>query len=320
MKTNKRILLFLFFFFSFGLLLKAQSLEFEKKLASYHYQFHKNIAYDIFERTKLDLFYPENFTKKTPLIIFVHGGGFSKGDKNHLYDREKDLISFLENQYAVATINYRYYKMNDSLGVKNCLHDVQTALQYLRFNASKYNIDKNKVGMYGFSAGAGSSLYFALHDDLKIEGDSTLRGESTRIQCAGAFETQATYNVFGWKKVVPYFEILTVLKRKSLFQYAAGFYGYENYKSFRPYRKEVTQSVDMLKMIDEKDPPIYLHNCLKENFPKDFNILFHHKKHAIKLAKKLKRNHVNYFLFTHKEIEKEEDKDFTIGHFFKAYL
>jgi acetyl esterase/lipase len=99
---------------------------------------------------------------------------------------------YLAPNIGVATINYRYRKNKDSLGVKVCIDDVQKAIQFLRFNSEKYNLDTAKIACYGSSAGAGMSLYFALHDDLATPKDLTLLGESTRLTCAGAIYTQAT--------------------------------------------------------------------------------------------------------------------------------
>ena len=283
------------------------------------YSVYFNEAYGNHERNKFDIITPKNDSLHG-LVIFIHGGGFKHGDKNALYRRVKDIKCFLDNNIAVATINYRFYSNTDSLGVRVSLDDIQRAIQYLRHNASKFNIDKERVGCYGISAGAGSSLYFAFHDDLAIEGDSTLLGESTRLRCAGAISTQATYDVFKWKGIVPYMRLVILFKRKQIYNAAANFYGYPNYKSYKNQIDKDSEDLDMLSMIDHQDPPIYLINLTKGYFPKNDDIVQHHRKHAVVVSKLLSKKKVENYLYTSKKATREEDVDFQIREFMIRHL
>lgn len=274
-----------------------------------------NESYGVYKQNLFDIILPKNSNTHS-LVIYIHGGGFIHGDKTELYSKKDDLLYFLKNNIAVATINYRYFRNDDSLGVKVCLEDITRALQYIRFNSKQYNIDKERIGVYGGSAGAGSSLYLAFHDDMAIIGNTTLLGESTRVKCAGAFETQATYDLFAWKRIIPWLRTVTLIKRKYFYNSAANFYGFKDYKSFKSKKKEITKSLDMLGMIDSNDPPIYLMNMMKENFPKNNNIIQHHKKHAIAVSKVLNKNNVENYLFT----EKSLDKDGSINLTFREFL
>lgn len=292
-----RSLLLLIVFMNLSMLVSSQ-------VENYSDQNKYNILFDLSygenAKNRFDLILPRD-SSPHGLAIFIHGGGFIHGDKNELYQRLDDIQYFLDNNIAIATINYRFAQNDDSLGVRLCLQDMKRAIQYIRFNASHYNIDKTRVGCYGVSAGAGSSLYFAFHDDFAVPGDSTLLGESTRIKCAGAISTQATYNVFTWKKIVPYLRFILLLKRKTLYKAAANFYGYKNYKSFKENKAEKPEKLDMLNMIDDLDPPVYLMNLMEKSFPKDDNIIQHHKRHAIVISKKLKKHHVENYLILNKQ-------------------
>ncbi len=292
-------------------LVYAQDLNF---LNPERYDGHFNLAYGEYDRNKFDILLPINDSLHG-LVIFIHGGGFRKGDKNAIYTRKQDIKYFLDNNIAVASINYRFYSDNDSLGVRLCLQDIQTAIQYLRFNASEFNIDKERVGCFGTSAGAGSSLYFAFHDDLAIQGDSSLKGESTRLMCAGAIATQSTYNVFKWKKIIPFMRLILPLKRKKMYNAAANFYGYPNYKSFKNLVRKDSETLDMLTMVDPGDPPVYLMNLMKENFPKNDNVVQHHRRHAIAISRKLKKNNIKGYLYTSKTAVSEKDIDYKIAEF-----
>lgn len=303
---KKYNVIFLFFFLSISVF--GQEFDY---LSPDKYIFYANQSYGQFERNKFDLIVPTN-AEPHGLAIYIHGGGFKFGDKKNLYKREKDIRYLLEHNIAVATINYRFYNDSDKMGVKLCLLDIQHAIQYLKHNAGKYNIDKTRVGCYGISAGAGSSLYFDFHDDLAIPNDTSLLGESTKIKCAGALMTQATYDVFAWQKFIPWLGLEIKLKKKYFYNFAANFYGYENYNSFKPYKSEITQSLDMLRMIDKNDAPVYLMNLLKETFPKDFNVIEHHKNHAKEVSKILNKNGVKNYLYTYKQAKTEAEVDYPI--------
>lgn len=278
-------------------------------------------SYGKSDRNKFDIILPNSDTP-VPLVIFIHGGGFLYGDKNDFYNRSGDILYFLKNNIAVATINYRFYKTDDSLGVKVCLEDVKEALQYIRHNAAKYNIDKSRIGCYGKSAGAGSSLYLAFHDDMAIPGDTTLLGESTRIKFAGAISTQATYDVFEWQNFMPWLRFVIAFKRNKFYDFAANFYGYKDYKSFKKYRRPVTKGLDMFGMIDKNDPPVYLMNLQKETFPNNIDVIEHHKCHALRVSNLLNKKGVKNYCFTYKKhvIEKEQDIDYPISVFIAEQL
>ncbi len=283
-------------------------------------EIHLDEKYGHYPRNTFDIILP-NSEKPTGLVIYIHGGGFIKGDKRNGLNRKEDILYFLNNNIAFATINYRFYKNNDSLGVKTCLNDIQRAIQFIRFNSNKYNIEKSLIACYGGSAGAGASLYFAFHDEMAIKNDTTLLGESTRIKCAGAIDTQATYNLFRWKRFIPRLGLATLFKRKLFYKSAANFYGYLSYKDLKKHKKEITKCLDMLEMIDPNDPPIYLMNLMKETRLKHMGIIQHHKKHALTVSKFLKQNDIEHNIYTYnKEMQKENDIDYKIRDFLVKHL
>jgi hypothetical protein len=59
---------------------------------------------------------------------------------------------------------------------------------------------------------------------------------------------------------------------------------------------------------------------MKENFPKNDNVVQHHRKHAIVVSKTLKKNNVKNYLYTSKIIENEKDVDFKIREFIVGNL
>jgi len=99
---------------------------------------------------KLDLYLPADISKKVPLIITIHGGGFENGDKYPApYDK-----NFLAHGYAVASINYRLSsRTTSSPKYPAANNDVKSAVRWLRANAEKFNLDSNHFGALGQSAG-----------------------------------------------------------------------------------------------------------------------------------------------------------------------
>lgn len=105
-------------------------------------------AYGAAPLQKLDFFAAK--AAKAPLLIFVHGGGWKRGDKGNATGR--DLAPhYLARGYAVASINYR---LVPDATVEQQAADVATAVAYLRSNATKLGIDTAKIVLMGHSAGA----------------------------------------------------------------------------------------------------------------------------------------------------------------------
>ncbi len=105
-----------------------------------------NEKYGPHERNLFDIWLAKS-GKPTPLVIYIHGGGFVGGDKSKYY-LSQDWPRFLENGISIATINYRF--MNEApYGILSSMNDAKRCLQYIRFHAKKYNIDKTRIACTG---------------------------------------------------------------------------------------------------------------------------------------------------------------------------
>jgi len=125
-----------------------------------------DVHYGNYDRNAFDLYLPNSDNGKHPLVVYFHGGGFTQGDKARIKGELPIAQHLLDNGIAYASVNYRYLKNNDSLGVQQCIHDAVRFIQYIRYHASEYAIDSSRIACYGESAGAGISLYLAFHDNL----------------------------------------------------------------------------------------------------------------------------------------------------------
>ncbi|MFZ4438924.1 MAG: carboxylesterase family protein [Syntrophales bacterium] len=106
----------------------------------------------------MDIYTPRGDTQiARPAIIFVHGGAFLLGNKNH-DDMMAFCTEFARKGYVTASINYRLgmnvaSAMSATRAVYRGLQDGRSAVRFLRKNAAQYGIDANKVFMAGSSAG-----------------------------------------------------------------------------------------------------------------------------------------------------------------------
>lgn len=287
-----------------------------------HTKIIKNLNYNRYKKTTFDLYLPAFKNEKMPLVVFFHGGSFLFGDKSEINNHIPLISSLLKKGIAYASVNYRFRLDNDSLGVLRCIEDATDFIRYIRFHANNYNIDSENIGCYGESAGAGISLYLAFHDDMAIpSSENPLYRESTRIKCAGAIITQATYNLYRWKKFLPGFRLIYLLKKKTFKKQISNFYGFTSYKSFKPFKKEISEKLDMLNMITPDDPPVWLCNIetkkYKRGIPKNEGQIFHHPRHAEEVGKEAKKNGVVNYVITS---EKEKEQSPKLDNFFEKYL
>ena len=86
----------------------------------------------------------------SPLIVFVHGGGWTRGDKDNATGAPK-IAHFVAQGYAFATLNYR---LVPAAGVEQQAADVCAALAMLKADAARLHIDPARIVLMGHSAGA----------------------------------------------------------------------------------------------------------------------------------------------------------------------
>lgn len=156
----------------------------------------RDAAYGPHERHRLDVWQAKS-SGPTPLVVFIHGGGWHGGDKSMV---TAELLQFmLARGVSVASINYRYTSMATLPGP---LHDGARAIQFLRSRAAEWKLNPRRFGAIGVSAGGCTALWLAYHDDLAEprSGDPVAR-ESSRLQVAVGMSPQTSLEaeeVIGW--------------------------------------------------------------------------------------------------------------------------
>jgi acetyl esterase/lipase len=97
----------------------------------------------------LDLYLPTvESSEPLPVVLFLFGGAFEMGNKHQL--GLYDVHTLPLDGFAVVSIDYR---LSDQAIFPAQLEDAQNALRWIQAHAKQYNLDVNKVGVWGMSAG-----------------------------------------------------------------------------------------------------------------------------------------------------------------------
>ncbi len=245
------------------------------------------VAYGKHPRQVLD-FFQATSEKPTPVVFYIHGGGWQGGDK------KTNPQPFLDKGISVVAINYRYVKngIEEKIEppVRAPLEDAAHALQFVRSKAVEWNIDKKRIGATGGSAGGCSSLWLAFHDDLAdLKSKDPIARESTRLYCAAVNGAQTSLDPKQLREWMPNYG------------YGAHAFGLPNFQSLLDNREKVLKWIkeySPIEHVSKDDPPIGLFysgdaNAKVGDSPKDPT---HSPILGIKLAEKLKSEGMDVIL------------------------
>lgn len=127
---------------------------------------------------RMDVYAPKGITGPTPLVIFIHGGGWSEGDKlggEYLLDTP----ALLNLGYTVASLNYR---MAPEYKFPTMIQDVKCAVRSFRAHAGDYQIDPDKIGVWGTSAGSHLAMLVGATDASAGFEAGDYLDQSSRVQ------------------------------------------------------------------------------------------------------------------------------------------
>lgn len=95
---------------------------------------------------KMDVYFPDS-GGPWPALVYVHGGSWMHGDKS---EAALFATGMTAQGYLVVSINYRLYP---TARYPAMIEDVKCAIRSVRANAGQYNLDPNRIGAVGVSAG-----------------------------------------------------------------------------------------------------------------------------------------------------------------------
>ena len=223
----------------------------------------------------LDLWLADSINP-TPLVVFIHGGGFYTGSKEDIYshhyyeEQGTSLVEiYLESGISVASINYRLTERHpewaytqrwyDQNPVPAPMFDSGTAIAFLRTHSKDYNIDPNKIAATGFSAGGAICLWLAFNDDIP---------SIMRPNCVGPWNAQSTLNLSMISKLMPGTEAYRNWK-------LLAFYGIDpddfNLSQADKY-ETLFNMASPITHVSEGDPPVFMHYPKVSLFNKSGNL------------------------------------------------
>ena len=152
----------------------------------------RNIAYVVngHERHVLDLFVPDKAEGPLPLMIWIHGGGWQNGSKERCLPLRK---GYAERGYAVASINYR---LSGHATFPAQIEDCKAAIRWLRAHAEEYNIDPDRFGVWGSSAGGHLVALVGTSGDVKEFDVGGNLEPSSRVQAVCDYYGPTDFKVF----------------------------------------------------------------------------------------------------------------------------
>ncbi len=175
---------------------------------------------------KLDLFLPENSTGNPPLLVWIHGGGWTKGSKLQF---NPIFLRLTGAGYATASVDYRLEGLNSH---PKQIHDFKGAIRWLRANADKYGYDAKRIAVGGGSAGGHLALLLGLSAGVEeLEGD--VGGHLEQSSSA-----QAIIDLYGPSEL-------------KLFAEESARFGYNK-------TPELLESASPLTYLDKDDPPVII--------------------------------------------------------------
>lgn len=140
---------------------------------------------------RLDLVMPENpGDSPRPALIFVHGGAWRSGDKR-TGTFLNGALSYAKRGYVCITVNYR---LVGEAPFPACVEDVKCAVRWLRARAEQYNVDPQRIGGYGNSAGAHLAAMLGLAGpQADLEGDGPYQDQSSMLQAVCSSATPSDF-------------------------------------------------------------------------------------------------------------------------------
>ena len=269
------------------------------------------VAYGKHPRQVLD-FYQAKSSKPTPVVFYIHGGGWQAGDKKGINPKP-----FLDKGISVVAINYRYVKHGVEgkvvPPVKAPLEDAARALQFVRSKAKEWNLDKKRIGATGGSAGGCSSLWLAFHDDMADPKSSDpIARESTRLYCAAVNGAQTSLDPKELREWMPNYK------------YGAHAFGMRSLDEVMKNREKAMKWIkeySPIELATKDDPPIGLYyggakDPKKGDSPKDPT---HSSLLGMLLEEKLKKLGVDVVLVYpgHPSAKYKNSTEYLIGHLSK---
>jgi pimeloyl-ACP methyl ester carboxylesterase len=144
----------------------------------------RDVSYGQDARNLLDIFTPENGQTNRPVLVFVHGGAFIRGDRRMGNSPFNDNIAVWAARQGFLGINMTY-RLAPAHGWPAAQHDIRFALAWLRKNAHLLGIDIDRIVLMGHSAGAAHVAQYLAFPEFHAASSSGIVGA---VMLSGIFD------------------------------------------------------------------------------------------------------------------------------------
>ncbi|MFC1920933.1 alpha/beta hydrolase fold domain-containing protein [Chloroflexota bacterium] len=139
----------------------------------------------------LDIYVPEiPVAQPMPVIVFIHGGGWQNGDK---YPGKVETLA--KRGFLGISINYR---LSGVAPFPAAVEDCKCAIRWVKAHAEEYDIDPDKIGVWGSSAGGHLVMMLGCADETAgLEGNSGWAAYSSRVQAVCSWFGPSDFTIMG---------------------------------------------------------------------------------------------------------------------------
>lgn len=235
-----------------------------------------DVSYGPHARNTLD-FWKAPGTGPRPLLVYIHGGGWLNGDKSK---KGPAIKPFLDRGISFAAINYRLAPEHP---LPAPVHDAARGIQFLRSKAMEWEILPSRIALTGPSAGACTSMWILLHDDLADpKATDPVSRESTRVCAASVFVGQTSID----PKVIEGWLGPNVLKHPMISRAVGEKNMGEVFRKYDQYQKQYFE-FSPINHVDAGDPPLFMTCSAEMDLPsRDAGHGIHHPVFGVKLKEK----------------------------------
>ena len=197
------------------------------------YNVTENVIYSTVDTTsnRLDLYVPKNASKPSPVLVWIHGGGWNRLSKDSVSGQ---IIPYLEYGWIVVNVDYR---LTPVALAPAAVQDCRCVLRWIEMNAKRFKVDTRRIVVSGTSAGGHLALITGMLP----------RGVAYDTLCA-TVETPRVAAIVNHYGITDVNDLLDGANRKG---YAVSWIG------DRPNREEIARAVSPLTYVRKGLPPVF---------------------------------------------------------------
>lgn len=185
--------------------------------------------------------YKEDGNTTKPVVVFIHGGGWANGDKDNV---AYQVFNVAKQGFVGVSISYR---LISEAPFPTCIKDVKEAIRFLKSKQGQLPIDVDRIGIWGYSAGAHLAAMIGLSPDSSFKTD-TLQGYTSNVKALMLVSTPTDF----------------IARRKNR--------GYLNWMSKEQNNdSKFLEEVSPITHIHKKQIPIYMLHGTADNIVKPFH-------------------------------------------------